>query len=119
MRKEVPKRERRDIRVLLKFVGVYCRHHHQEGRVPFDFKAPRLEGVFAKRLKLCPGCADLLRYGLTMRLRCKQEPKPMCKKCLNPCYKPEYRETIREVMKFSGMRMIRRGRIDLLYHYFR
>ena len=57
----------------------------------------------------------MLKYGLTMRLRCPHEPKPLCKKCSDPCYKPEYREKIREVMRFSGTYLVRRGRIDLIF----
>ncbi|HME44964.1 MAG TPA: nitrous oxide-stimulated promoter family protein [Syntrophorhabdales bacterium] len=47
------------------------------------------------------------------------DPKPMCKKCESQCYKGEYKARIREIMKFSGMRLVKRGRVDLLYHYFR
>ncbi len=112
------KKEKHDIKTLARFVAVYCRSHHQS-RTPFEFKAPGLEGLFEPPLEICQDCAKLLKYGLTMRLRCPHEPKPTCKKCPNPCYRPEYREKIREVMKFSGMYLVRRGRIDLMYHYFR
>ena len=47
------------------------------------------------------------------------DPKPMCKKCETQCYHGEYRAKIREVMKFSGMHLIKHGRVDMLYHYFR
>ena len=33
------------------------------------------------------------------------------------CYKGEYKEKIREIMKFSGIYMIKHGRVDMLYHY--
>lgn len=118
MKKEPAKKEGHDVRTLARFIALYCRSHHKE-RAPFAFKAPGFEEIFEKGPELCPDCARLLKYGLTMRLRCPQEPKPMCKKCPDPCYRPEYREKIREVMKFSGMYLVKRGRIDLLYHYFR
>ena len=118
MTKEMSKKEEADIRTLAKFVAVYCENHH-DGREPFEFRASALEGLFADPFDLCPNCAKLLKYGLTMRLRCPHDVKPMCKKCPNPCYKAEYREKIREVMKFSGIHLVKRGRIDLLYHYFR
>lgn len=118
MKRELAAKERHDIEVLGKFVEVYCRSHHKEDRAPFDFKVPGGGAFFSKLPILCPDCSKLLKYGLTMRLRCPQQPKPMCKKCPNPCYKPEYREKIREVMKFSGMYLVKRGRIDLMYHYF-
>jgi hypothetical protein len=119
MNKELASRERRDIRILARFVALYCRSHHRDDRSPFEFKAPGFEGLLEKPLQLCPNCAKLLKYGLTMRLRCPHTPKPMCKKCPDPCYRPEYRERIKEVMKFSGMYLLKRGRIDLMYHYFR
>ena len=66
---------------------------------------------------LCPECQKLLRYGLTMRLKCPHDPKPMCKKCTTQCYKGEYKSRIREIMKFSGVYLLRHGRLDMLYHY--
>ena len=116
--KQLAKEEKRDIRTLAKFIAVYCSVHHKE-RLPFGFEAPGLENLFEKPLDLCPDCAKLLKYGLTMRLRCPREPKPMCKKCPDSCYRPEYRDKIRKVMRFSGIYLVKRGRIDLIYHYFR
>ena len=43
---------------------------------------------------------------------------PMCKKCETHCYAPGYRERIREVMRFSGLYMVKHGRLDLMFHYF-
>lgn len=117
MKRKPEKKEKRDIAILTRFVALYCRRRHTE-KNPFLFKASGLDGLFEK-IELCPECARLLKYGLAMRLRCPLDPKPMCKKCPNPCYKPEYRDKIRAIMRFSGIQMIKRGRIDLLYHYFR
>lgn len=44
--------------------------------------------------------------------------KPMCKKCPDKCYNAYYEKQIVDVMKFSGMKMILGGRVDLVYHYF-
>ncbi len=118
MNRQLTSKEKRDMRTLARFVTLFCRFHHTE-RTPFDFNIPGLEGLLDTGIEVCRECAKLLKYGLTMRLRCPREPKPMCKKCPDPCYKPGYRETIREVMRFSGMYMVKRGRIDLMYHYFR
>jgi len=52
-----------------------------------------------------------------MRLRCPHSPKPMCKKCFTPCYRDDYRSRIREIMKFSGIYLVKHGRLDMLYHY--
>lgn len=119
MKQEIGRKEKRDIGTLARFVALYCRLNHHGGRQVFRFKRPAFESFFEKPIELCPDCTKLLKYGLAMRLRCPLDPKPMCKKCPNPCYKPEYRTKVREVMRFSGMHLIKRGRIDLLYHYFR
>ncbi len=117
MRKEMSEKEVNDIRVLVKFIEVYCRENHQEEKNSFNFKLFDIKKIENKDIFLCKACAGLLTYGLTMRLKCPHDPKPMCKKCETQCYKGEYKSKIREVMKFSGMYLIKRGRLDLLYHY--
>jgi hypothetical protein len=67
---------------------------------------------------LCRECTRLLQHGTAKLLLCPYDPKPMCKKCPTHCYAPFYRERVREVMKFSGMHMMKRGRLDMLFHYF-
>jgi hypothetical protein len=52
-------------------------------------------------------------------LKCPHDPKPTCKKCKTQCYHGAYKSKIREIMKFSGMYLIKRGRLDILYHYLR
>jgi hypothetical protein len=112
-------KEKADIRTLMKFVEVYCRENHDGERTLFTFKKLDLEQIEKKELRLCPDCTKLLAYGLTMRLKCPHDPKPMCKKCETQCYHRDYRSKIREVMKFSGLYLIKHGRVDMLYHYFR
>jgi hypothetical protein len=119
MARELSKREKKDIKVLAKFVEVFCRATHEAEKTVFTVKAPPLRGLWKRPVLLCPDCARLLAYGLAMRLSCPNDPKPLCKNCPNPCYRPDYRGRIREVMKFAGLYLIKRGRIDLLYHYFR
>ncbi|HXX33621.1 MAG TPA: nitrous oxide-stimulated promoter family protein [Thermodesulfobacteriota bacterium] len=118
-KEELPKTEKDDIRTLMKFVGIYCRENHDADKSPFSFKLFDIKDIEGKEILLCPDCTRLLTYGLTMRLKCPHDPKPMCKKCETQCYHGEYKSKIREVMKFSGMYLVKHGRIDLLYHYFR
>ena len=113
------KKEKDDIRTLVKFAGIYCRENHQEEKAPFSFKLFDIKEIEKKEISLCQDCSRLLTYGLTMRLKCPHDPKPMCKKCETQCYHGDYKSKIREVMKFSGMYVVKRGRLDLLYHYFR
>jgi len=43
----------------------------------------------------------------------------MCKHCPEHCYAPRYRAQIREVMRYSGPRLVLRGRLDYLWHLLR
>jgi len=88
-------------KTLSRFVAVYCRKKHG---------APKGE--------LCEECTALLSYGFSRLDQCPLDPKPKCKECPIHCYKPEYRTRIKEVMRFSGMYFVKRGRIDWLLKYF-
>jgi hypothetical protein len=116
---EISEKEKADIRTLVKFVGIYCRENHDGEKNPFSFKWFDLNEAEKEKVFLCKDCTKLLAYGLTMRMKCPHDPKPMCKKCETQCYHGEYKAKIREVMKFSGMYMIKHGRVDMLYHYLR
>jgi len=113
------KKEKDDIRTLMKFAGIYCRENHPGEKTPFSLRLFDIKEIEKKEISLCQDCIRLLTYGLTMRLKCPHDPKPMCKKCETQCYHGDYKSKIREVMKFSGMYVVKRGRLDLLYHYFR
>ena len=59
------------------------------------------------RPELCEECRQLLEYSLERLGRCKfGESKTKCHKCRVHCYRPDMRERIRAVMRFSGPRMI-------------
>jgi hypothetical protein len=87
--------------VLGKFILVYCqkKHHPPKGQ-------------------MCESCAELLEYALVKLEKCPFDPKPKCKECKVHCYKDDYRQRIREVMKFSGIHFVKRGRLDWLFKYF-
>ncbi len=72
-----------------------------------------------KDVPVCRKCRTLLAYGIGMRLKCPHDPKPMCKKCETQCYEGDYRLKMREIMRFSGIYLVKHGRVDLLYHYFK
>jgi predicted amidophosphoribosyltransferase len=93
-------RRDKDQHILEQFVGIYCRGKHE-----------RPSG------ELCADCQDLLSYAVKRLQRCPHNPKPACKHCEIHCYKPAYRERIREVMRYSGKRLVLHGRLDLLWHY--
>ena len=90
----------RDEKILRRFISVYCREKH------------------GKKDCLCADCEALLTYALRRNEKCPLDPKPQCKDCKIHCYKPEMRQKMREVMKFSGIWHIKRGRLDWIIHYF-
>ena len=118
-RPEISKKEKSDIRTLIRFVAIYCREKHEGTKDPLSLKRLDVRQIEKKEVLVCRECKQLLAYGIGMRLACPHDPKPMCKKCESQCYKGEYKEKIREIMKFSGMYLVKHGRVDLLYHYFR
>lgn len=72
-------------------IRLYCRKNH-------------------KTKELCSECAELDRYARERSDRCPfMENKTFCFNCKVHCYKPEMREKIRKVMRFSGPKM-------MLYH---
>jgi len=107
--------QKKDLKVLLNFVRIFCGLHHAsraEIHLPSD-----LAVMFRKGLLLCPDCRALMEYALKKRRKCPLDPKPSCKQCHVHCYSREYRARIREIMAFSGKRMVMRGRLDYLWHY--
>jgi len=56
---------------------------------------------------LCDECSDLLNYAIKRNLNCPHGAnKPVCSSCEIHCYNDIYRAKIREVMKFSGPRIL-------------
>ena len=81
------KREREKETVSL-MIRLYCRKKHG-GKV------------------LCPECTALDAYARQRSDKCPfMEAKTFCSNCKVHCYKKDMREKIREVMRFSGPRMI-------------
>ena len=56
---------------------------------------------------LCAECTELTEYARTRSDKCPfMETKTFCSNCKVHCYKPDMREKIRAVMRFSGPRML-------------
>ena len=88
MKSTANKRER-EKRMVSEMIALYCRKkHHTKGG-------------------LCPECAELESYARMRSDKCPfMETKTFCSNCKVHCYKPVMREKIREVMRFSGPRML-------------
>lgn len=88
MSKVQSKREKEKQTVSL-MIRLYCKKNH---------------GVKAG---LCPECQALHDYALQRSDKCPfMETKTFCSNCKVHCYRPDMREKIRELMRFSGPRMI-------------
>ena len=84
------------VHVVEEMIRLYCRKNHgKEGHASGG---------------MCPECQKLADYAKQRSQKCPfMEQKTFCANCKVHCYKPEMREKIRAVMRFSGPRM-------LLYH---
>lgn len=109
----------KDLKILRDFIYIFCREkHRQESKEVFSVKDAGIrQALGEKNLLLCQDCSRLLNHAMAKLLLCSYDPKPKCKNCETHCYAPGYRERIQEVMKFSGMYMIKHGRVDLMLHY--
>lgn len=66
---------------------------------------------------LCEECAELDAYARMRSDKCPfMETKTFCSNCKVHCYKPAMREKIREVMRFSGPRMIFHHPVTAIRH---
>ena len=106
---------RRDLRTLALFIRIYCHAKHPD-RSPVALRGFDLVEITGKPLDLCPECTRLLHHAFVKRTHCPRDPKPQCKDCPTHCYSKVYREKIRDVMRFSGWKLLLSGRLDYLVH---
>lgn len=67
--------------------------------------------------ELCDSCKELLHYAHARLGRCPfGEKKPSCQHCTIHCYKLQMREKMRQVMRFSGPRMLLHSPLAALRH---
>lgn len=90
---QMPNRPSREERTLVEMVAMYCRDHHER---------------LVREERLCTECTGLLEYARSRLAGCRYgSDKPTCANCPTHCYKPAMRERVREVMRYSGPRMLR------------
>ena len=114
---EFDKATERDLKTLAQFIGIYCRHRHAGApKHATRLKTHDVEAIAGEPLELCNACRKLLTHAFVKRTHCPMHPKPACKHCPSHCYHPTYRAQMRDVMKYSGRRLVLSGRLDLLLH---
>lgn len=90
---QIQSKRERERYIVSQMIALYCKKKHgsQNGA-------------------LCKECQTLKEYAWQRSEKCPfMETKTFCSNCKVHCYKPAMREQIREVMRFSGPRM-------MLYH---
>ena len=75
--------------LIKKMIRIYCTQNHRTGN------------------GICDECSELYTYSSERLRKCPHgENKPVCANCKIHCYKKEYRERMKKVMRFSGPRVI-------------
>lgn len=112
------KEQIKDVSILAEFISHYCHAEHSIDSADGYMIPEHLQKKGKQAVVICSDCGRLLEHGITKRRCCPLNPKPTCRKCHIHCYTPEYRDKIRKIMAFSGRKLIMRGRLDYLWHYF-
>lgn len=101
---ELAERRAEEAAMVSEMIALWCRGHH--GEVPRVPDAP-IVPLGRTEVVLCPECSELHAYALARIGRCPHMgTKTFCSACPTHCYKPAMREGIREVMRWSGPRML-------------
>jgi hypothetical protein len=75
-------------------------------------------GVHGSRGPLCEACQALLDYAGNRLVRCPfGGKKPVCAQCPIHCYQPRMRETMKQVMRYAGPRLLLRHPVLTLRHW--
>ena len=95
-------RRRREQKTIDAMLRMYCRGHGH---------------ARAETAPLCTECAALREYAARRLERCLfGDAKPACAKCVVHCYRADMRERMREVMRWSGPRMLLRHPVLAFLH---
>ncbi len=89
MKSDIQRKREQEKYVVSEMITLYCRKQH------------------GQKKGLCPECEALLEYAKLRSDHCPfMETKTFCSNCKVHCYKKEKKEQIKQVMRFSGPRMI-------------
>lgn len=95
---DIQEKRRQEQRLIGEMIALYCRRRHRAGA-------------------LCGDCLALRDYAREQSARCpRMAEKTFCSNCDTPCYRPEMREKIRSVMRFSGPRILLRHPVLVIRH---
>ena len=90
----------REKKTIALMIDIYCQRKHGN-----------------KKGELCDDCKELLEYAHKRLSFCKfGENKSTCSRCPIHCYKKDMKEKVKDVMKFSGPRLLVHNPIELVRH---
>lgn len=99
MAKDTTTKREKEKELVSQMIALYCRKQH------------------GMKKHLCEECKALDEYARMRSDRCPfMETKTFCSNCKVHCYQPAMRQRIREVMRFSGPRMIFRHPVTVTRH---
>lgn len=99
MRTDRTSKREREKAIVSDMIALYCRKQHKS------------------KGELCSDCRELNEYAMLRSDKCPfMETKTFCSNCKVHCYKPEMREKIRQVMVFSGPRMMFHHPVTAIRH---
>ena len=97
--KDLAAKREREKALVSEMIALYCKKRH------------------GTKGGLCPECAALAAYARKRSEKCPfMETKTFSSNCRVHCYRPEMREKIRAVMRFSGPRMMLCHPVPALRH---
>lgn len=88
-----------EIKTVGKMIEIYCQGHHQA------------------KAGFCEECQELFEYAKNRLRKCPHKIKPKCSDCKIHCYEVGMRNKIKEVMKYSGKRMLFKHPILAVKHF--
>ena len=99
MKKGTAAKREKEKKLVSQMISLYCKKKH------------------SGRHGLCRDCAELDDYARARSDRCPfMETKTFCSNCKVHCYQPAMRGKIRDVMRFSGPRMIFHHPVTAICH---
>ena len=100
MAKSIENKREKEKKLVSQMIALYCKELHTSDN-------PQNRGRSLGKVILCKECAELDNYARARSEKCPfMETKTFCSNCKVHCYKPDMRQKIRDVMRYSGPRMI-------------
>lgn len=93
----------RELKTIAVMVNIYCHDHHKSAATQANTP--------------CEDCSRFLEYARQRLAHCPfAEQKPTCGNCTIHCYKKEMQDKAKQIMRYSGPRMIWRHPVMALFH---